>query len=239
MPCDQKLDQRTRFGATRLHCEQCRYSRRICAFVGRFSWIGLSVDEKAMLEIVNSKLGRLWVGHRAQVTRDFEMPAVRLIDRSLKLRARDVHIGFERSCALISPESNRSPSVLGRCDLVHLDERASWTLKVEPGHVDMRPNHFSGIDLLLDVEVGIRLDASCRAHRRHAIGEVEPRRAEGHLGNDDRVFEMPGGVNVWPSDVKHVIMHSDKAWKCRLARSVEASVVGWNWRPGPKNGRDF
>ena len=83
-----------------------------------------------------------------------------------------------------------------------LDEEGAGTFEVRAGHVEVRADQMPGVDLPLQRQVGVGLDAARRPHRRHAIGEVKPRRAEAHLRDDDRLLEMARRIEVGPLQVK-------------------------------------
>ena len=69
------------------------------------------------------------------------------------------------------------------------------------------------------------LDAAGRAHRRHAVGEVQPRRAEGHLRDDDRLVEMARRIDVRPLQIEQMVVHPDDARQRRLAAPVDHPVT--------------
>src|SRR5438445_12879943 len=111
------------------------------------------------------------------MTRHFESPLVRLLDRRAELGAGDVHICLERRRAGISPEIHHPPSVLGSGELVHLIEAEARTFEVGRGRVDPGTRLLAGIDGALDSDVTEAVQVAAGAHRCHAAREVESREA--------------------------------------------------------------
>src|SRR5436190_11719751 len=112
-----------------------------------------------MLQIIDPQLDRFGIRHRTQMAGDLQMSPMRLLDRGLKVGAGDVHVCLEAIHALVGPEGNLLSRVLGRSDLVGLDEEGSWSLQIRAGHIEMRANQMARVDLTFETEVGVGLDA--------------------------------------------------------------------------------
>src|SRR5690242_11515514 len=97
-----------------------------------------------------------------------------------------------------------------------LDEEASGPFKIRAGDVEMRSNQMPGVDLSLQREIRVRLDTTGRTHRRDAIGEIKPRRAERHLRDDDRLLEMARRVEIGALQIIEMVVHADEARHRRL-----------------------
>ena len=81
------------------------------------------------------------------------------------------------------------------------------------------------VDLVLQAEVGVGLDAAGRAHRRHAVRQIEPRRAERHLRNDERLLGMARRIEVRPLQIEQMVVHPDDARDHGRAGQVEQPVT--------------
>ena len=76
----QQGDQRFRVGAVGVHCFKRRSTHRRGADVGLLAGIELSVDEEAVLQIVDAKLCRLRIGHGAKVASHLQALRVGFVD---------------------------------------------------------------------------------------------------------------------------------------------------------------
>src|SRR3954463_6339175 len=133
MMIDEHLDEGIRLWASRLHRHQRRRARAVGTLVELLARIELRVDEEAMLQIIDPQLDRFGIRHRTQMAGDLQMSPMRLLDRGLKVGAGDVHVCLEAIHALVGPEGNLLSRVLGRSDLVGLDEEGSWSLQIRAG----------------------------------------------------------------------------------------------------------
>ncbi len=113
-----------------------------------------------------------------------------------------------------------------------LDEEPARPFEIWTGDVEMRADQMARVDLVLQAEVGVRLDAAGGAHRRDAVREIEPGGAERHLRDDERLFRIARRLDVRPLQVEQVIMHPDDAGHHRFAGSIDDGVIGSDWRAG-------
>src|SRR6185437_2339964 len=166
------LNQAFGVAALRVHRVQRGEAVGFGALVRRLAGIVLGVDEETVLEVVDADRGGFAVGDRAQVTGDLQPQAVRLVHRRLQFGAGDVHVGLERGDVLFRPERHGLLRVLGVADGVHLDEGRVRAFQIRPGDVHVRAGQLSRIDRVLEVEVGVRLDAAGGAQGGDAHGEI-------------------------------------------------------------------
>src|SRR5882672_2523413 len=134
-----------------------------------------------MFEAIDPEGGSLTIGDGAEMTRDLHPALMRFRDRRAELGSRDVHVRFERSRAGIGPEIHHAPGVVRSRELVHLIETESRTFEIGRGRVEPWTRLPSGIDVVLDSEVTEAIQVSAGAHRRHATGEIESRKALGQV----------------------------------------------------------
>ena len=91
------------------------------------------------------------------------------------------------------------------------------------------PGMCAGVDLALEVEVGVGLDGAGGAQGGDARAEVEVRRGEGHLRDHQRRLGVAGGVEVGAGDVVHVVVHADEAGEDGAAGEVEWMASCGKW----------
>jgi hypothetical protein len=116
------------------------------------------------------------------------------------------------------PEKNSVSTTIpcsrfGVAQLVHLRRERAVALEVRTGDAHLRADQLARVDRALELEVGVRLDAAGRAHRRHAAGEVEPREARRVLPVHRRLAAR--------RRVVHVLVHADEPRHHGAAREVE------------------
>src|SRR5258708_20314352 len=63
------------------------------------------------------------------------------------------------------------------------------------GDMELGAGGEARLDLLLELQVRIRLDAARRTHGRDAVRQIEARRREGHLQPEARAVEVPVGFD--------------------------------------------
>ena len=119
------------------------------------------------------------------------------------------------------PEVDERLRLLGARKVVHLDEGAPGTLQVGSGDVHVRAGKTVGVDLALQVEVGIGFDRTCGAHRRNARSEVQPRRGEGHLRHQQRWLRVALGIRIGPCNVVQVVVHPDETGQHAASGQVQ------------------
>ena len=158
---DQGRDQVFGLGRVGGHLLQRRPAAALGTLVGLLVGIELRVHEEAVLQIVDAERRSLRIRYRAKMAGDLEAALVRLFDRRLKLVARDVHVGLEGSDTLVGPVVHQLARVFGAGELVHLHEQVGLrALQIRTGDIDVRSGHQAGVDHLLQVQVGVGLDAS-------------------------------------------------------------------------------
>ena len=180
----------------------------------------LCVNEDAVLKVINAERGGLAEADRAEVGRDLDAALVRLVNRRAQLCAVDVHVGFERGDALVGPLSDHAARVVGACEDVELRGEGASAVEVRAGDVDARAGDAAVVDHLLDVEVGVGLDAPGRAHRGDARAEVEAREAPAHLVEEREP----------PRRVEEVLVHQHEAGDDAAARQVQHTCALGNLR---------
>ena len=220
----QQRDQRPRRIAARRHRRDGGIAAAVGAAVGCLARIELGVDPEAMLEIVDAERDGFGIAHRAEMSGDFEAVAVRFLDRGAKFGAGDVHVGLERGRTLRRPEADGGARVRRIGELVHLDEGAARAFEIGRRHIHVRAGNMTRIDLLLEIEVGIGLDAAGGAKRGDAGGEIEPGRGKRHLRHDQRFVAMAGGIQIGPGDVIDMVVHAHQARHHAFSRRVDGPV---------------
>ena len=157
--------------------------------------------------------------------RDLELARVRGADGRFQLRPRDVHVRLEGGGAEVCPVFVGAPGVLGAGQLPQHGRERAGAFQIRPGDVDLRPGDLPRIDELLDLHVRLRLDRAGRADRGDAAGQVQPRKAEGHLvvegeGSSDRLSLGRG------SRIEKVVVHPDQSGNHRRAREIDHLRAG-------------
>src|SRR5271155_2236 len=142
-------------------------------------------------------------------------------NRGLQFGAGNVHVRFERGHAEVGPIVDHLARLVRTGQLMHLDEIAVGAFEIWPGHVDMRTGELAFIDVVLQVEISVGLDASRGAHGGHATGQIEAWRGECHLRNQYRRFGIPLAVFIWPRDVEKMVVHADDSGHYRIPAKAE------------------
>src|SRR5690349_7574175 len=89
------------------------------AFIRLFIRNELRISKQPVLEIINTNLRCFLVANRTKMARDFESALVRFLDDGAQFSARDVHVGFERSGAEVSPVIYELARIVGSSKRVH------------------------------------------------------------------------------------------------------------------------
>src|SRR5262245_49793446 len=77
------------------------------------AFVELRIDEEAVLQTVNTDLGRLLIRDRAQVSQYLHAPLVRLADHRLQLRTRDVYVRLDGGHPMVRPKVHRRTAIVG------------------------------------------------------------------------------------------------------------------------------
>ena len=105
---------------------------------------------------------------------------------------------------------------------MHLHEKVGIRpFQIRPGDIDVRTRDQAGVDHLLEVEVGVGLDAAGGAHGGDARREIHAGRGERHLRHQQRCFPVTIRFQVGPRDVKQVIVHTHDAGHHGVSAQVE------------------
>ncbi len=187
------------------------------ADVGLLAGVELGIDEESVLQIVDADRRRLAESDRAQVAGDLDAALMCRLHSGREFGARDVHVGLERSRALIGPEPDHTGGLIGTAQLVHLRGERALAFQVRAGDVQARTGHAAGIDQALDIEVGIGLHAARGARGRDSAGQIEPREGVAHLGVERH---SPA------ARIEQVLMHADNAGNHGVAGEVEHARAG-------------
>src|SRR6267142_2374110 len=107
----------------------------------------------------------------------------------------------------------------------HLEKVTLTAFQVRSGHVNMRSRQFARIDIALQIQIGIGFDAAGCAHGGDACRKIKSGRGEGHLRNDDWIVEMPLAVEIRPSYIEKMIVHSDQAWNYCVTVKIQYGYV--------------
>ncbi len=206
------VDQILSLGAVRGHVVQSVFPSAVAADIGFLPRIELRVHKESVFEIVDAQLGGFFISYRAQVPGDFDPALVSGDDCGFQLGARDVHVRLERRHSLIGPILYQLPCIVRAGQVGHLEEETHCSFKIGAGDVKVRAGELARVDISLQVQIGIGLDASGGAHRRHACGKVKSRRRERHLRRQHRLLVLPLAIQIRPRDVKEMIVHADDAW---------------------------
>ena len=127
-------------------------------------------ENRTMFEIVDAQSYRLMPGNRAQMAGQLHVMCVRLLDRRAQFIARDVHVRLVGGDALVSPVIDHALRIVRAGELVHLRKECRLAFQVGRGQIDLGSGHQAGIDPLLHLDIGVRLDAAGSAHGRHTCG---------------------------------------------------------------------
>ena len=83
---------------------------------------------------------------------------------------------------------------------MQLKRKCSLALDIGPGGMNLRPGHFSGVNVVFDFEIGVRLERARGTDCGYSCGKIEARKAVRHLAIDPIAH-----------GIKHVVMHADQA----------------------------
>ena len=171
------------------------------------------VDHQAVLQIIDAQSRRFAKADRAEMPGHFDAVCVRCLHGRAQFFGRDVHVRLEGSHALRDPKLHHAACIFGILELVHLQRKRPWPFEVRSRDMNLGPGHLSIIDIALQLQVRVRLDAAGRSNRRHATREIQPRETRGMLGIQRR--------RAARRRVIHVVMHADKARDDRAAVEVQ------------------
>src|SRR5882762_7072738 len=228
----ERIDQLLRFRAVGVHAFESGDSFAVGTDVGLLVRIKLGVHEKAVLQVVNAELGRFFVGHRTKMPRNLEAAFVRGFDGSLQLGASEIHVRLERSDAAVGPVVDKLAGLVGTAQVMHLDEGAVGSLQVRTGNVEVRADEFAFIDRSLQVQVGIGLHAAGGSKGGYAAGEIEARRGERHLRDQQRRLVIPPAVLVRAGDVEKMVVHAHDARHDGVPVQVNNGGPAGSWGVG-------
>jgi len=79
------------------------------------------------------------------------------------------------------------------------------------------------LEILLDLEIGVRLKGPGCANRGHPGGEIEPREAERHVIRADPISAKE------VERAKEMVVHTDEARKCCVSVEVDGLRIRWNY----------
>src|SRR5262249_490018 len=155
--------------------------------------------EESVLETVDARGDGFTIANRAEVPGDLEPPAMSGFGDRLQVFPADLGVNLEPRRPFIGPVFDDSPRLLGRRDVSPLDDGIG-TGQIGTADVHSRPGNRSGIDLLLEADLGVRRNAAGGPDARDPAAEVEPRGADVEL-------RAPAGCR----SVKRVIVHPHEA----------------------------
>src|SRR5215475_13802421 len=118
MMSNQSVKQIFRHRTIRVHMFERVVPLTIAANVRLLIRIELSIDEEAVFKVVDSHLRGFLVRHRTQVPSDLDSSFVRLINGSLQLCPRDVHVRLERRYPPVSPVVDSLPRIIRPTEFV-------------------------------------------------------------------------------------------------------------------------
>src|SRR6185295_4084446 len=145
-------------------------------------WNKLRIGIQAVFEIVDADLRRFTIADRTKMSGYLEPAFVRFFDSRSQFGARDVHVGFERSSALVCPKVDHLPRVFGITQLVHNRGERSASLQIRRSDMHLWSEHSSRVDQPFDFKVGEGGYASGCADRCDAEGQVKTGKAYAHVG---------------------------------------------------------
>ena len=106
MLADQFFDQSLGVRTGRIHVLEGGSASGGGADIRLLARIELGVDPETVLEVVDAEVRGFGIGDRTKVPGDLQSTAVGLLDGGPQLIAGDVHVGLERSRALVGPEGH-------------------------------------------------------------------------------------------------------------------------------------
>ena len=146
--------------------------------------------------------------------RHLRSPRVGGFNRGREFGASEKVVALEIVHALVKPKIDRLRCVLRPSQLMRLQHPTALAFKIRASDVDLRPRHFSGVDLLLNLQIGIGLERASGPNRGHAAGQIEPRKAIRHLA-----------INSIAHRIEHVVMHPNQAGDDRVTLQAENLCV--------------
>ena len=104
---------------------------------------------------------------------------------------------------------------------VHLDGEGAFALEVGASHVELGSGQRARVDLSLQFEVGVRLQAARSPRRGHAACQVETRSAVRRLA-----IERHATLGLLRHGIEEMFVHADQAGDHGLSRHVQHLGVG-------------
>src|SRR2546423_5299035 len=132
------------------------------------------------------------------------------LDRCAKLGARDVHVCFERSRALVCPEVDHPSRVGDIGQLVYLVETKSFAFEIRCGGIDPRTRLSAGVDVALNADVAEAIEIAAGAHRGYATRQVQSRKALSDVA-----------VHARTGRVEEMLVHHDQTGYDRFPGEVD------------------
>src|SRR6266481_9421217 len=131
-------------------------------------------------------------------------------DGGRKFRRRDEHVRLEIVHALIEPEVDGLSCVIRAGELLQLQGPTASAFKIGSGNVDLRARRFAPVNLLLKLQIGVRLERTGGADGRNAASKVQTWKAERHLAED-----------AVAHGIKHMVVHADETGDDTVAMQIE------------------
>ncbi len=151
------------------------------ADVWLFGGIELLVYDDAVLEVIQAQVSCLRKAHRTQVPGHLDAACVRRFHCRAELRARDVHVGFERSDSRIDPIVHQLDSLFRIFELVELRSEGTHALEIGSGNVQLGPRDLSRVDQFLQREVGVGLETTGGSQGGNTSREIQARKTKAHF----------------------------------------------------------
>ena len=114
-----------------------------------------------------------------------------------------------------NPEFHGAARIFFVFELMHLHREGSRPFEVRSRDVNFRARHFAVVDVALQFEVRVGLNAARRSNRSHASCQVQPGKTRGMLW-----IERRRSARRW---VVHVVVHADKPGNDCAAGEIEHS----------------
>src|SRR5882724_10079285 len=91
----------------------------------------------------------------------------------------------------------------------------------------MRPGKMARINLMLQVQIRIRLHASSRAHSCDPAREIKAWRGKSHLRDEHRLLVLSLAIQVRTDNIEEMIVHADNARHHAVSTEIaNRSAVG-------------
>ena len=123
---------------------------------------------RPVFEIINSQRDRLRPRDRTKMPGQFQLVRVRFLDGRAQFFAGDVHVRFERGHAFRGPVVHHALRVVHAGQFMHLRENCRRAFQIRRGRINGRPRHQACVYTALHFQIGVRLQASGRAHGGYA-----------------------------------------------------------------------